>query len=477
MVDLRETHWSIWLHRAAIVLATMVLLVGKVTTGRLTASHALPDIDIRLAALSSAILFELFYIFSTRALVRWKDQHLLLVVASLFAFIVYCCLAEMMVWGGGFASSFFHDLWYLAALVLVFGLLFRNEADLMLMALTAEIAAVGLFLFLVSLPAAASGGFAEQYLTSVTTFRIELVGLCGSLYLSFRTPGWGWKLLHAAVVICTIYAALASSSRTSILVLPGLLMAFVFYFLIQGRWLIISVVSGVILLGALLFSVSDRSHELVRELSAVLLAAPPAAGDMQGGAQEGAGDRFIDPIGSAVAEVSGPGFQAYCEGYLQAASDVRVAVDTYSCSRYVAVPDSTHRLRMMLQALNVLAHHPLFGAGADGFRLTLAYGETEAATYTYPHNLLLDVAARTGLIGILLFVVSVMAMMAVLVRAIASSPAVVFLCGIPLIYALASFTGGDMYDARPIWVVSAAVSAVCGVFFPARRHAAAGEGV
>lgn len=466
VMDRTDAHWAVWLHRAAIVLATVVLLAGKVTTGRLSPGSALPDIDIRLAALVAALLFELYYVFKVRAQVRWKDRNLLLVVLPLLLFVGYCVVAEVVAWGEGFQSPFFSDLFYLVLLVLVFGLLFRGDDDLFILALTIEVVAIALFILLQSQPGGAAGGAAEQFSTSVTTFRIELVGLCAALYLFYRSSGRGWQVVHALIAICTIYAALSSTSRTSILVLPGLLLAFVLYFMVYGRWLVVCTVSGAILIGTFLFAVVSPSHDgLLQEVLAVAVAAPPTVDSLAGGS---AGGLLYDPISSAVIELNDPAFMQYCEEYLQAVSDVLVTARRFSCSHYVAIPDSTHRLRMMAEALNTLAAHPLFGAGADGFRLTLAYGASEAATYTYPHNLPLDIAARTGLIGVLFLTFSAVAIVAILIRATIYSPNIIFLCGIPLVYAMASLTAGDIYDARPIWAVTAAVSAVCGTFLVTR---------
>lgn len=466
-------NWSIWLHRAAIVLGTIVLLGGKITTGRIQQSvEAFPDIDVRIAALIAATLLEAFHIFRTGAVVRWKNEHLLLVFVPLTGFVAYCCLAEVFVWGGAFRSSFFSDLFYLLWLVALFGIMFPNQADLVLLARTAELAAFGLFLVLLSQSVGTVEGLAERWSTSVTTFRIELVGLCTALYLLYVTPQLGWRLLHVAVAVCLIYAALATASRTSILVLPGLLVAFIFYFLVRGRWWVISVVGGAILAGTLLFSISDRADALVQQLTSVLVAELPMASQIQVAEGEN-GVSIPDPIEEAIRRLNDPQFQAYCRQSLQAVSDLPVSVENYSCSRYVALPDSTHRLRMMMKALTLLGENPLFGVGAEGYHLTLAYGEKEAATYSYPHNLLLEVAARTGLVGTLLMAISALGVGAVLVRALVSSQSVVFLCGIPLIYALASLTGGDIYDARSIWAVAAAIAAACGpIYFSSQRGTA-----
>lgn len=460
-LDSSQTNWSVWLHRAAIVLGTIVLLGGKITTGRLQETvQNLPDIDVRLAALVAAILLETLYIIRTKAEVRWKNEHFLLVFVPLAGFVGYCFLAEIFVWGGKFGSPLFFDLLYLLVLVALFGIMFRNQADLILLALTIELAAFGLFVVLLSQSGGMVQGLTEQWSTSVTTFRIQLAGLCSALYLLYVSPRFGWKLLHAVIAICSIYAALATASRTSILVLPGLLMAFIFYFLIRGRWRAISIVGGAIFVGILLFSISSRADALVQQLTSVLVAELPMTS--QAVAEGEGGTSIPDPMEEAVRELNSRAFEEYCRQALQAVSDMPVSMESYSCSRYVALPDSTHRIRMMIKALSLLGENPLFGAGAEGFRLTLAYGESESATYSYPHNLLLDIAARTGLVGTFLMIVSALATGAVLVRALVSNQPIVFLCGIPLVYALASLTGGDIYDARSIWALAAAVTAVCG---------------
>ena len=105
------------------------------------------------------------------------------------------------------------------------------------------------------------------------------------------------------------------------------------------------------------------------------------------------------------------------------------------------------RDQLLGTAWGMFVEHPVFGAGLGSFvgRVT---------TYSYPHNVPLEIAAETGLVGIAVLLgplaVGIVRLAALGIRA--ASPAIASLLTIVVVFAVVSNLSGDLPSARAFWI-------------------------
>ncbi|MCO7193204.1 O-antigen ligase [Pseudonocardia sp. McavD-2-B] len=106
------------------------------------------------------------------------------------------------------------------------------------------------------------------------------------------------------------------------------------------------------------------------------------------------------------------------------------------------------RPELFAQTLDLFLTHPLVGGGLDAY--FVAFGRSE--DLSYPHNLVLEVAATGGVIALgLLAGVAVSVVRAWRRIGALSADQVGLLCAAVLV-AAASMTSGDLYDTRFLWI-------------------------
>ncbi len=128
----------------------------------------------------------------------------------------------------------------------------------------------------------------------------------------------------------------------------------------------------------------------------------------------------------------------------------------YCISDKITIRDSTERMRMWLHALNIIRSNPFFGVGVDGYNLRMVYrypSGNKIIDYKYPHNIFLNLAVEFGLpftllIGVIIYLCFVLA-----IRVSISNPEIIGLVAAGAAIFLASNTGGDLYDARYIFLI------------------------
>src|SRR5690625_4505239 len=117
---------------------------------------------------------------------------------------------------------------------------------------------------------------------------------------------------------------------------------------------------------------------------------------------------------------------------------------------------SSGRDQITGDAWSMFVDNPVFGAGLDGYYASQQIPEK----FQYPHNLALATLAEGGLIGASLLTATFLSLCraAIKVRPI-PAPAFVSLSAFFFLVA-ASFTSGDYYDSRYIWLFGAVTSTV-----------------
>jgi O-antigen ligase len=105
---------------------------------------------------------------------------------------------------------------------------------------------------------------------------------------------------------------------------------------------------------------------------------------------------------------------------------------------------------------------PLFGAGLGRYEfIDAARPRSEAERYTYPHNILAEAYHATGLIGLGLIGLAMGTAIVLVLRAcMARATPLAVLMAVPAFTAMAAMTGGNLYDARLLWIVPVAMAAL-----------------
>jgi O-antigen ligase len=121
----------------------------------------------------------------------------------------------------------------------------------------------------------------------------------------------------------------------------------------------------------------------------------------------------------------------------------RYSMDLLADNRFASRPE------LIRQALRIFAEHPYTGGGLDSFAATYSPGQSGA----YAHNYLASVAADTGLIGLVVLALALVAVLVATMRRLrkASAAQVGLLFG-ALFIMIASNFSGDYYDSRLAWV-------------------------
>jgi O-Antigen ligase len=127
----------------------------------------------------------------------------------------------------------------------------------------------------------------------------------------------------------------------------------------------------------------------------------------------------------------------------------------FCSSPLVTINDQTERVRLWAHGAALIAKAPLFGQGSGLFNLPLRYEVytssglvTVLNTYTYPHNLFLDVGVTHGLLGLTALLVVLLIGLGVMLSTYARGPAATGLIAAAFAILTSSMTGGDFYDAR-----------------------------
>ncbi len=155
----------------------------------------------------------------------------------------------------------------------------------------------------------------------------------------------------------------------------------------------------------------------------------------------------------------------------------RERIQDFSLGKLDEDPSANARLEAWDDAGELFQAHPLVGAGAGSFSVS-GIGRF----LRYPHNLVLEISAEQGLVGLTLFTVLVVTVLTRLLSACAAirrlpggdvtAPLIVLAL---LLFSLVNaMVSGDLNDGRMLWLTLGVALAVVALV---RDPQAAGEGV
>lgn len=116
--------------------------------------------------------------------------------------------------------------------------------------------------------------------------------------------------------------------------------------------------------------------------------------------------------------------------------------------------DYSGRPALFGQALSIFADHPVAGGGLDSYYAYFGIGQNLG----YPHNLVIEVAATGGLIGVGLLAAVTVSMLRTCVRQSPLSGGQVSMLMAAVFVLAASMSSGDFYDSRYLWIFAVLVA-------------------
>jgi hypothetical protein len=133
----------------------------------------------------------------------------------------------------------------------------------------------------------------------------------------------------------------------------------------------------------------------------------------------------------------------------------------HACNNALLVTDTDARLRLLLHAYDSNRSRML-GSGLGAYEFIEASRPFyPVGRYSYPHNLAAEVFYGTGLAGIALVGLTMLVALAIALRTfMASRQPLAILIAVPVFTGLASLVGGDLYDARLLWLMPVALAAL-----------------
>jgi O-antigen ligase len=130
------------------------------------------------------------------------------------------------------------------------------------------------------------------------------------------------------------------------------------------------------------------------------------------------------------------------------------------------------RDKMLVHGFQLFGQNPILGTGPGSFAASVPDSIHPGTFYQYPHNVLLEAAAETGLIGFVLLFAPLVAGWALLfwhgVRR-ASAPIVTVLA-ITAVFFVVANVSGDIPSARGLWIFGA-VAFKLGIDYTRQRKA------
>ena len=309
-----------------------------------------------------------------------------------------------------------------------------QQALRFLVATAVTIAVVGVGIVMVS----ALDGTAAPVMPFYAS-RTFVVGAFVCVFLALTQTRRWQAVLFAAFGVFLVYAGLASIMRASTIMSIAAAIAVLPFLTARGQWRGAAVFCAVICVG--LASYACLHGEAFRQK---LDDYSPIGSE--------ASRSLLAPLGSLelcamrIQEVS---------GHRPAHTDLGRA-----CDKSVVFTDTDGRLRLLLHAW---ATNPskVVGAGLGAYEFYEASRPFFAVGhYTYPHNLPAEIFFGGGVIGLGLFGLTLLVVLSICLRSVTmgSLPTPVLLA-VVIFTGLVSLVGGDLYDARLLWVFPVVLAA------------------
>ncbi len=468
----------------------VVIFSGKFSIERFVDVGSIPYLlEIRIYAIAAAVAA--YYLglrrgyFAKPSVTREKLVFLGLLV--IFYSYAVCNIAG---WGNpNMATGLLIDAVVTGVTLLLVALIISTREDVAGFLRTAEIIGVA-FIVMVLFGVGKSDSYGPGWALfdgKITFYRIEFFSFCAAMYLASISEITLTKILHYLLACLCLYATIATLSKASLI---GVLSAFLimwFYWLVFSRYkpvivlILISLVTGIVyyyengdkmyLRLAKGFSV-ERSHS-VNNYSKVekninisnISKLNSASLNSEMGVNS---DQITLLTESIITKVSdNTKYSDYSSEERAKLEALWVIFDESGAPDYkddfsdfilwisslAIVVDGSSRLRMAQAALTDFKNNIWFGSGMYNYTYwSLNSSASGSEVYKYPHNIILEVAASMGLLGLVLFGGAITAGLVFVTKQLIDYPNAVYLIAYLIFFVVTSLFSGDLYDFRIFWI-------------------------
>lgn len=477
---------NLWQHPAnalGILLVFIAIFSGKFSFDRFVVEASRTSwLELRIWASASACVLALFLMRRSHLRIPTLRKELLVGLALLVLLHGYFIVNAVLVGDASRKAEYVLDfsLLLLWAFLIVF--YFRSQSQLIVFSIIAEAAAIALFvLALMGLgnPDLNGGGWAP-FGGTITFYRMEFLAFCAGLYLSTVTTTAYTRGFHLMIAGIGLFSALASLSKAALIAALCVTLVIAFNLLSVKQYKqaagIVAITCAVLLgfiwiKGDLLqnrVEWATGSTFPVRPVEPAVRPVEPAVRPVESAPSWSLlhtySIRILEKIQSqnvtSVDDLTEEEraqlraiWQVFKNGELPT-STVELKTFLISANGMVVLNDGTTRLPMALAAWDAFVSHKWFGIGIGNYVYKSFNSWTDVIdTYRYPHNILLEILATTGLLGIVLFLVAIFYFQVLLRRYFLRGSASIYFAGYGMFIFLTALFAGDIYDFRLYWYI------------------------
>jgi hypothetical protein len=452
-------------------------------------------LELRLLAIVAAYVTYLVGIKRGIFVVPFVTKKILVIISLLSIFYIYA-VCNIAGWGNrDLVTGFILDAFVvLATLFLITRIIVSREDLAGFLRISAIIGVV--FVVMVLFGIGETNNYGPGWALfdgKITFYRIEYFSFCAAMFLAARSENKWTKLSHYVLACICLYAAMATLSKASLI---GVFVAFSFMWF---YWLVISNYKSIIMLTVITlvtgsvyyyangdkmymrfakgFSV-DRGVDAISNSGVDLITGLEKSLNQENASIEdgirlkiGIGlnkdqirllndsiiSRFSDTttfsdypaedqirmiaLWEIFRESGVPDYRNDFSEYLRWMSSLAIVVDGSS------------RLRMAQSALSDFKQNILYGSGVYNYTYwSLNSSATGTEVYKYPHNIVLEVAASMGLVGLILFGGAIISSMVFITKELINYPNAIYLITYLVFFMVTSLFSGDLYDFRIFWI-------------------------
>lgn len=344
------------------------------------------------------------------------------------------------------------DLAYVTVHAFLFAVVIRSSRDVLIFVYLAE--AIGLILM-----ALAVAGFGNPDLygtgwapfgTPITFYRIELLVFCGALYAAYVARTAWLRTLHMAISSVALFGVISSLSKAALLAATMVAIYLVMALLVCSRprrAMEVGILFVATVIAATAYWHSPLGQRL-EHLQPMTHQAPAIERQMVVLAS------YVSPQPSTI------GSSTDATGAIASAPN-HFAHDPAELNKrnLVVINDQTQRIRLFVIAWNQFWSSKLYGVGFGRYEARVPSSDRRSFDiYRYPHNVLLELLAASGLFGAGLFSIAVLAGIVVLHQAIGRDDNWIFISAYPLGVLTSSLFMGDLYDLRAFFLITILVA-------------------
>jgi len=449
----------------------VVIFAGRYSLDRfLQEASRTPWLELRVWASALAGILVVFLWQKMRQPLPKFSKELLLFLGALLLLQAYF-VGNLLLLGNEIyrAGHLFDIALFFCGTALVI-LYFRNEQDWVVFCKLTEV--LGGMLFLL-----AAAGFGNPDLNGpgwapfggpITFNRLEFFAFCAASYLSAKSGSLHGKILHTLIGAIALYSTFASLSKSAVAA-AVIVLLYCLYWLLSAksyRQTAALFVSSV----AVIFCFSQlQGPNLQARIQAVVDVGKTAnVGKSIDVARSrysfiDAGIRNIYSNELRIEDLNEEQQRrviALWEVYRGQLPDYRTDLAGFvrSIDRFVVIVDTSDRLRMWLEAYELLKNNKWFGVGIGNFIFAELnyYAPGGIDNYHYPHNIILDLLASMGIVGFLLFGLALFVLLVLVRQQMHLVPDLLFVKGYLLFILITAMFAGDYFDFRIFWLIALA---------------------